>query len=118
MNQSLSKNEKENVLSIIDSLRLNFGKENTLDFTERISSCIQSKGKDGITVLNDLGSFLNSSRYDLLNYELTLSKEFDHSIKRICLCLKKDFDRLSAEQKQKFIEDHSNAIRLQKERDK
>ncbi len=111
----MSKNEKENMLSIMDSLRLNFGKENTLDFAERIAGYIQSMGKDGITVLNDMGSFINNSKYDeLLDYELMLPKEYEHSIKGMCIYHEKDFDRLSVEQKQKLIEHHSNVIRLQR----
>jgi hypothetical protein len=112
---SMSKNEKENMLSIMDSLRLNFGKENTLNFAERIAGYIQSIGKDGITVLNDLGSFINNSKYDeLLDYELMLPKEYEHSIKGMCIYHEKDFDRLSIGQKQKLIEHHSNVIRLQR----
>lgn len=113
LHQSMSKYEKENILSIVDSMRLNFGKEDAMEFISRVSDYTQSIGKEGITVLNDMGSYINNSRYDeLVDYELTLPREYDLPIKGMCLYHQKDFDRLSSEQKQRIVEYHTKVIKL------
>jgi hypothetical protein len=62
----------------------------------------ETRGKSGITVLADLGCFINTFRYDeLVDYELP--KEFDYPIKGICLYRKKNFDMLLEEQKQRLV---------------
>jgi hypothetical protein len=78
----MSKYEKENILSIMDSMMLNFGKEDTMEFITRVSAYTQSIGNDGITILNDMGAYVNNSKIEeLVDYELMLPKEYDNSIK-------------------------------------
>jgi myo-inositol catabolism protein IolC len=62
-----------------------------------------------------MGCFLNNSKYDeLVDYELILPKQYDLSIKGMCIYHESDFDRLSVEQKQRLIELHSNVIRIKR----
>jgi hypothetical protein len=113
LNMNVLEYEKEKVLSIIDSMRLNFGKEEVMRIISRASEYTKYIGKDGITILNDMGCFINNSKYEeLLNYELTLPKEYDFPVRGMCLYHQKDFDRLSLEKKQKLIDHHRMTIRI------
>lgn len=115
LHQKISQYEKENILVIIDSMKIYFEKENILDFVYKILEYIHNIGKEGITVLTDLGCFLNNSKYnELVDYELTLPKKYDRSIKGICLYHEKDFDGLSDGQKQRLIDHHKEVIRITK----
>lgn len=69
--------------------------------------------KNGVSVLGDLGAFFFKSQIqDLLDYEYSLSTEFDTNLKGICLYHTKDFDRLRADQKQKVTNYHKIVIRV------
>jgi hypothetical protein len=113
LHKEASKYEKENILSIMDSMTLNFAKESVIDFLSKISKHTQSIGREGITVLNEMGCYVNNSKLeDLVDYELTLPSEYDLPVKGMCLYHHKDFDRLSAEQKQMVVEHHSKVIKI------
>ena len=69
--------------------------------------------KNGVSVLGDLGAFFFKSQIQsLIDYEYSLSTEFDTNLKGICLYHTKDFDRLSSDQKQKVTNYHKIAIRV------
>ena len=54
---------------------------------------------------------------DLVDYELSLPTKYDDtvSMKGFCLYHQNDFDRFSDEQKQKLIEHHGKAIKIEKQ---
>ena len=112
---NVSKYEKEESLIIIDSLYEYFERQepNDLFFKKSIVDYANQKGKNGLSILSDLGAYLHKSMYEeLLDHELSLPTKFDISMKGFCLYHQKDFDRFSDEQKQKLIEHHGKAIKV------
>jgi hypothetical protein len=70
-------------------------------------------GKNGVSVLADLGAYSHKSKYkDLVDYELSLPTKYDVAMKGFCLYHQSDFDKFSEEQKRKLIEHHGSAIKL------
>ena len=70
-------------------------------------------GKNGLSVLADLGAYSHKSRYkDLVDYELSLSTKYDVQMKGFCLYHQKDFDKFSDKQQQKLIEHHGKALKI------
>jgi hypothetical protein len=70
-------------------------------------------GKNGVSVLADLGAYPHKSKYnDLVDYELSLPTKYDVPLKGFCLYHQKDFDKFTDEQKQKLIEHHGKAIKI------
>jgi hypothetical protein len=73
-------------------------------------------GKNGLSVLADLGAYSHKSKYDdLVDYELSLPKRYNDNgiaLKGFCLYHQKDFDNFSDAQKQKLIEHHGKAIKI------
>ena len=49
---------------------------------------------------------------DLMDYESSLPRKFDVPMKGFSIYHKKDFDRLSDEQKQKLLEHHGKTIEI------
>ena len=72
-------------------------------------------GKICLSVMGDLGAYPHRSKYDdLVDCELSLPSKFDVDMKGFCLYHQKDFDKLSDEQKQKLIEHHNKALKIEK----
>jgi hypothetical protein len=71
-------------------------------------------GKNGLSVLADLGAYPHKSMYDdLVDYELSLPTTYDDvALKGFCLYHQKDFEKFSDEQKQKLVEHHSKTIKI------
>ena len=69
--------------------------------------------KNGVSVLGDLGAFFFKNQIQsLIDYEYSLSTEFDTNFKGICLYHTKDFDRLSADQRKKVTNCHKITISI------
>jgi MEDS: MEthanogen/methylotroph, DcmR Sensory domain len=108
----ISKLEKEKSLIIADSLEEYLGNQ-PLNYIKKSSENYAKMGKNGVSVLADLGAYTHKSIYnDLVDYELSLPTKYDVQMKGFCLYHQKDFDKLSDEQQQKLIEHHGKAVRI------
>ena len=108
----ISKFEKEELLIIADALEEYLG-DQPLIYVKKSLENYAKMGKNGVSVLADLGAYPHRSMYnDLVDYELSLPTKYDVQMKGFCLYHQKDFDRFSHEQKQKLIEHHGKALKL------
>jgi hypothetical protein len=123
----VSRYEKEGSLVIVDSLKGYFGSEagqenNTsnknMDFMTFLNVLLrhaERRGKDGVTVLADMGSFYlnnhNSSK-ELMRYEMSLpEKYYGKNLKGYCLYHQKDFERrFGREEQAQLLDCHSRNI--------
>ena len=108
----ISKFEKEELLIIADALEEYLG-DQPLIYVKKSLENYAKMGKNGVSVLADLGAYPHKSMYnDLVDYELSLPTKYDVQLKGFCLYHQKDFDMLSDEQQQKLIEHHGKALKL------
>ena len=108
----VSKYEKEESLMIADSLKEYLGDQPLIYLKKSLASYAEM-GKNGVSVLADLGAYSHRSKHDdLVNYELSLPTKYDVQMKGFCLYHQKDFDKFSEEQKQKLIEHHDKALEI------
>ncbi len=113
----VSKFEEEETLFITDALRKYFqeteGEETDWSFKKRMVKQAKKQGKNGFSILGDLGAFQYKGKIkELVDYELSLPTKFDIDLKGFCLYNVKDFERFAEEQKQKLIEHHGMAIKI------
>ena len=109
---NISKYEKEESLMIADALEEYLGDQPLIYLKKSLASYAEM-GKNGISVLADLGAYSHRSKhYDLVNYELSLPTKYDVQMKGFCLYHQKDFDKFLEEQKQKLIEHHDKALEI------
>ena len=115
----ISKYQKEESLLIADALERYFSEQNTDDYSFKMSLSDHAKktGKNGLSILGDMGAFTHKLKYEeLVNYELSLPTNYDDAngiaLKGFCFYHQKDFDMLSDEQKQKLIEHHGKALKI------
>jgi hypothetical protein len=115
----VSRYEKEKVLIIADALERYFGdQQQQIDdksFKMSLVNHAKQIGKNGLSVIADLGAYAHKSKYkDLVDYELSLPTKYDYDIamKGFCLYHQKDFDKFSEDQKQKLIEHHGRTIKI------
>jgi DcmR-like sensory protein len=109
------KYEREKVLVIIDSLKEYFGQQPNILFVKSLAKYAKQMGKNCLSVLGDLGAYPHKSKYnDLVDYELSLPSKYDVDMKGFCLYHQKDFDKFSDEQKQKLIEHHGKALKIER----
>ena len=107
-----SKFEKEESLIIADALEEYLG-DQPLIYVKKSLENYAKMGKNGVSVLADLGAYPHKSMYnDLVDYESSLPTQYNMPLKGFCLYHQKDFDRFSHEQKQKLIEHHDKAIEI------
>ena len=123
------KYERDASLIIMDSLKGYFPpgkwssndntKDGNLDFISYLDVLIKQaerQGKNGVTVLSDLGSFhhLESGTRKLVEYEQSLPITYEgRNLKGFCLYHQKDFERrFSEEQQASLLECHSQNIIL------
>jgi hypothetical protein len=128
---NVRKYERDGSLIIMDSLRGYFPPEKqgnnskedksggNLDFLSYLSVLLKQaerKGKNGVTVLSDMGSFHHHDQFGtqkLVDYELSLPKTYDGNLKGFCLYHKKDFEtRFSQKQQASLNSCHSRSIEL------
>jgi hypothetical protein len=108
----ISKFEKEELLIIADALEEYLG-DQPLIYVKKSLENYAKMGKNGVSVLADLGAYPHKSMYnDLVDYELSLPTKYNVQMKGFCLYHQKDFDKLSDEQQQKLIEHHGKALKL------
>lgn len=116
-NLNVGRYEKEQVLLIVDSLKGFFGSAlgilpfliQTVDYAIRI-------GKNGLSILGDMGSFFYYGRKEgLLDYEKTLSSKYKsmNYTKGFCMYNAQDFSRrLDEEERQVLHRQHGKTIKL------
>ncbi|MBA2267220.1 MAG: hypothetical protein H0W19_02640 [Nitrosopumilus sp.] len=106
----------EKSLMIVDSLKKysdNDSPESDYSFNKNLVKYAKTNGKAGVSILTDTGAFPYKHRIqELVNYELSLPSKYDIDLKRVCLFHKKDFNRLSEEQKQKLLNHHPIVIKI------
>jgi hypothetical protein len=108
----ISKFEKEELLIIADALEEYLG-DQPLIYVKKSLENYAKMGKNGVSVIADLGAYPHKSMYnDLVDYELSLPTKYDVQMKGFCLYHQKDFDKFSDEQQQKLIEHHGKALKL------
>jgi hypothetical protein len=124
----IEKHEKEGSLIIMDSVKGYFGSDNNYhddnnnndlkEFVKQLVKKAESTGKNGVSVIADLGSFYHyhhSNTADkLVEYELSLPSKFDGmKLKAFCIYHKEDLDkRFTEEQKQKLLDHHAKALMI------
>ncbi|HJT47942.1 MAG TPA: MEDS domain-containing protein [Nitrososphaeraceae archaeon] len=114
---SISRCEKQESLIIIDALEEYFGDKDidAKSFKMDLVDYAKGIGKNGVSILGDMGAFSHNLKYDeLVDYELSLPTRIEEGIalKGFCLYHQKDFDRLSDEQKQKLVEHHGKVLKI------
>jgi hypothetical protein len=131
----VNKYEKEGSLIIMDSLKGYFYSEgksgfhinndspkadlNLMSYLEILLKQAERQGKNGVTVLSDMGSFYHHNNRDgnlkLIEYECSLPEKFNaRKLKGFCLYHQKDFEkRLSQEQQAELLDCHSQNIILE-----
>ncbi len=106
----------EKSLIIVDSLKKYIGNvspDSDYNYNKNLVEYAKSKGKSGVSIIADKGTFPFKHRIDdLVNFELSLPSKYDIDLKRICVYHKKDLNRLSEEQKQKLLNHHMIAIKI------
>jgi hypothetical protein len=113
----VGKYEKEQLLLIIDSLKSYFGsQEGLMPFVKKIVEFAKASGRNGVSVLGDMGPFFYYGKNGgLLHYETTvLHTEFEGiNLKGICAYHKQDFDnKLSEKEKWMLLEHHGRTLYL------
>ena len=109
---NVSKREKEESLLIADALEEYLG-DQPLIYVKKSLENYAKMGKNGVSVLADLGAFSHKLKYkEFFDYELSLPTKYEVQMKGFCLYHQKDFDKLSNEQQQKLIEHHGKAIKI------
>lgn len=105
--------ERENVLLIIDALKLYYYDEITSSFVDKILNHAARLEKKGVSLLGDVGPFHYKHEIEkLVNYELSLPLRFSSNRKDLCLHNRKDFDQFSDEQKNNLVKNHGMVIEL------
>ena len=103
-------------LIIVDSLKKYFGSdslESDYDSNKKLVDYAKTIGKSGVSFIGDTGAFPYKHRVEeLVNYELSLPSKYDMDLKRLCLFHKKDFNRLSEEQKESLLNHHPVVIKI------
>ena len=86
----ISKFEKEESLLIADALEEYLGDE-PLIYVKKSLANYAKVGKNGVSVLADLGAYPHKSMYNnLVDYELSLPTKYDVQMKGFCLYHQKD----------------------------
>ena len=108
--KAIDVNDYENTESLIinDSLKEYFEQSDPMDSKKKLVELSKRKGKDGLSVLADMGPYFFKMNYEnLLQYELSLPSSLGPSLTGICIYHKDDFNRLSEEQRQQLVKNHS-----------
>lgn len=109
----ITRYEKEHSLLILDSLEPRFFqyKEDVFDFVKRISEKAKQRGKNGISIISDMGSFFykgdsQQNKDILFAFENAIPKQFDENIKRLCLYHKDNLNRINDKEKDLLYKSH------------
>ena len=110
----VNKYENTETLIINDSLNEYFGGTNSFNSKIKLLEFANRSGKEGLSVIADMGSYFFKMDYDkLVDYELSLPLYFDMPLTGLCLYHKKDFSRLSEEQRQMLVSNHAMTLKLE-----
>jgi hypothetical protein len=106
----VEKYEKDGSLVILDSIEDSFDLAHN-SYIQNLLNRAKSMDKNGICILADNGSFFNLHRIEeMIKDETLLPAKFDVKLKRICMVLRQDFDRLTEEQRQKLLRHHGKIL--------
>ena len=100
---------------IIDSSRAYFGSSiDIVSFVRSLVNYADQIGKNGVTVLADMGSFFCYNKLnDLIEYETSLQRTSGIKAKGFCLYNRDDFNwRLTYIQKKKLLEHHGRELMI------
>ena len=116
-NINVKRYEKEQVLLIMDSLKGYFGTpDGLLPFLNQTIAYANKVGKDGLSVLGDMGSFFYYKKKDgLLDYESMLSSKYRkmNYMKGFCMYNEQDYNRtLDEEDRQRLLRHHTRTMNL------
>lgn len=109
------KYEKQNCLLIIDSGRAYFGSSiDVVSFVKSLVNYADQIGKNGVSVLADMGPFFDYNKLDdLIEYETSLPPRSDIKAKGLCLYNQDDFNwRLTHTQRKKLLEHHGRELMI------
>lgn len=71
----------------------------------------ENTGKNGVSVITDVGSFHLFEIVDkLIEYELSLPSKYDIKLKRFCVYNKNNFDQLTEQHKHQLFSHHSKSV--------
>jgi MEDS: MEthanogen/methylotroph, DcmR Sensory domain len=107
--------EKQDCLLIIDSARIYFGSSIDIgSFVKSLVNYADQIGKNGVSVLADMGPFFHYNKLDkLIDYETSLPPRFDIKAKGLCLYNRDDFNwRLTRKQRKKLLEHHGRELMI------
>lgn len=113
----IEKYEKDGWLVIKDSLRKYYADihniSSNFEADKKMIDYAKTIGKNGYSILGDMGAFIFKKRIDkLIDYELSLPKNFSMNMKGICLYNQKDFNQLDESQRKMMTEHHEMTIIL------
>jgi hypothetical protein len=116
-NINVRRYEKEQVLLILDSLKGYFGSpDGLLPFLNQTVAYANKAGKDGLSVLGDVGSFFYCNKKDgLLDYESMLSSKYRkmNYLKGFCMYNEQNYNkRLDEEERQRLLKHHIRTMNL------
>jgi MEDS: MEthanogen/methylotroph, DcmR Sensory domain len=111
----VKENEKQNSLLIIDSVKAYFG--SSIDIVSFVKSLVDYAGqigKNGVTVLADMGSFFCYNKLDdLIEYETSLQRTSGIKAKGFCLYKRDDIKwRISRIQRKRLLENHGRELMI------
>src|SRR5712692_6875172 len=109
------KNEKQDSLLIIDSARAYFGSSiDIVSFVKSLVNYADQIGKNGVTVLADMGSFFCYNKLnDLIEYETSLQRTSDIKAKGFCFYKRDDFKwRISRIQRKELLDHHGRELMI------
>ena len=107
--------EKQDSLLIIDSARAYFGSSiDIVSFVKSLVNYADQIGKNGVTVLADMGSFFCYNKLnDLIEYETSLQRTSDMKAKGFCFYKRDDFKwRISHIQRKKLLDHHGREFMI------
>jgi hypothetical protein len=107
--------EKQDSLLIIDSARAYFGSSiDIVSFVKSLVNYADQIGKNGVTVLADMGSFFCYNKLnDLIEYETSLQRTSDMKAKGFCFYKRDDFNwRISHIQRKKLLDHHGRELMI------
>ena len=107
--------EKQDSLLIVDSARAYFGSSiDILSFVKSLVNYADQIGKNGVTVLADMGSFFCYNKLnDLIEYEMSLQRTSDIKAKGFCFYKGDDFKwRISRIERKKLLDHHGRELMI------
>ena len=107
--------EKQDSLLIIDSARAYFGSSiDVVSFVKSLVNYADQTGKNGVTVLADMGSFFCYNKLnELIEYETSLQRTSDIKAKGFCFYKRDDFKwRISRIQRKKLLGHHGRELMI------